>query len=270
MARIRSVKPELRRDLTVAEWPRDCRYAWVLLWGYLDDHGRGLDDLRLLTADLFPLDRDVTERKLDAWLRLMATPSTHGDAPLCRYTIGGRRFLHAPKWNRSQRVSHPQDSKIPPCPVHESNRSGDGTTPDLFGNHSGTVPDPFQTSRAPEDLGVKGARDLGVKGARDGFAEFWQIYPRREGKQAAAKAFDKATRSVAPEVVIAGAARFRDDPNRVDEFTPHPSTWLNQGRWDDDPLPARGTRVSATDAAVGQGLALVEHFRTQEQREIGA
>ena len=43
MARIRSIKPELRTSLTVATWPREARYFWVLLWGYLDDHGYGLD-----------------------------------------------------------------------------------------------------------------------------------------------------------------------------------------------------------------------------------
>lgn len=121
MARIRSVKPELRKSLTVAAWPREVRYAWVLLWGYLDDYGRGVDDLRLLVADLFPLDRDVTERKLDRWLSLMSEkPESEPDElpPLCRYEVRGRRYLHATKWGH-QRVSHPTRSGIPCCPIHE-------------------------------------------------------------------------------------------------------------------------------------------------------
>jgi hypothetical protein len=166
MARIRSVKPELRRDLTVAEWPREVRYAWVLLWGYLDDDGRGLDDLRLLVADLFPLDRDVSERKLDNWLKRMTVDSLHGTAPLCRYEVDGRRYLHAPKWNRSQRVSHPQPSKVPPCPMHEADTNGTGGTPERCTSRSGAAPEPFRPSRAPEGQGVKGARDQGGKGAR--------------------------------------------------------------------------------------------------------
>ncbi|MGH3382364.1 MAG: hypothetical protein ACRDP6_47310 [Actinoallomurus sp.] len=91
----------------------------MLLFGYLDDHGRGVDDLRLLKADLFPLDRDVTERKLDAWLELMAGTKDDDDLPaLCRFESGGRRYLHAPKWTSHQRISHPTDSRIPACPVH--------------------------------------------------------------------------------------------------------------------------------------------------------
>ncbi len=125
MARIRSIKPELRRSLTVAAWPREVRYAWVLLWGYLDDFGRGLDDLRLLVADLFPLDRDVTERKMDRWLELMAEKPEHDDdpPPLCRYEVKGRRYLHATKWTH-QKVSHPTRSRIPPCPTHDDSGGG--------------------------------------------------------------------------------------------------------------------------------------------------
>lgn len=123
MARIRSIKPEVRRSLTVAEWPREVRLAWIYLWGYLDDHGRGYDDMRLIVAECFPLDRDVTEKKMTGWLHLMATTKTDEDddvPPLCRYEVTGRHYLHAVKWHKHQRVNRPQESKIPPCPVHEN------------------------------------------------------------------------------------------------------------------------------------------------------
>lgn len=71
------------------------------------------------------------------------------------------------------------------------------------------------------------------------FDVFWKIYPRKVGKIVAKAAFEKAVNVATPQEIIAGAERFASDPNRVDEFTPHPSTWLNQGRWGDEPLPAR-------------------------------
>jgi hypothetical protein len=167
MARIRSVKPQLRTDLTVAEWPREVRYAWVLLWGYLDDHGRGLDDLRLLVADLFPLDRDVTERKLDNWLKKMTADSIHGAAPLCRYEVDGRHYLHAVKWQHHQKVSHPQDSRIPSCPIHEQDANPAGADSEPLPNDSGTAPEPFALSRTPAEQGAgKRSREQGA-GSRD-------------------------------------------------------------------------------------------------------
>jgi hypothetical protein len=38
---------------------------------------------------------------------------------------------------------------------------------------------------------------------------------------------------------VAGAARYRDDPNREKRFTKLPATWLRAGCWEDDPLPSR-------------------------------
>lgn len=76
--------------------------------------------------------------------------------------------------------------------------------------------------------------------ADDRFDEFWGTVPRKVGKGAARKAWKKAVKKADPQVIIDGMRRYRDDPNRADEFTAHPSSWLNAERWDDDPLPARG------------------------------
>jgi hypothetical protein len=162
MARIRSIKPEMRTDLTVAEWPREVRYAWVLLLGYLDDYGRGRDDSRLVVADLFPLDRDVTERKINTWLDRMAK-----SGPLCRYNVDGQGYLHAVKWSNHQRISHPTESRLPPCPVHDLHEpipNGTGTDPEPRQNDSGETPEPLRPSRAPAEQGA-GSREQGNKGA---------------------------------------------------------------------------------------------------------
>lgn len=110
MARIRSMKPEMRNSLTVASWPRDARLLFTYLWGYLDDHGRGVDDIRLIKADTFPLDDDITPADIDQWLNIMAATGT-----VCRYTAGGRRYVHCVNWSEHQRPSHPGPSRVPPC-----------------------------------------------------------------------------------------------------------------------------------------------------------
>ena len=76
------------------------------------------------------------------------------------------------------------------------------------------------------------------------FDAFWNIYPRKVGKQDAQKSYERALRLATPEEILQGATRFASDPNRVPTFTPHPATWLNQGRWSDEPLPSRTPEVA--------------------------
>ena len=78
------------------------------------------------------------------------------------------------------------------------------------------------------------------------FDEFWNAYPRKAGKTQARLSFAKATKTVDPQVIITAAERFSLDPNREDQFTPHPTTWLNQGRWEDEPLPSKGSKFQDT------------------------
>lgn len=84
------------------------------------------------------------------------------------------------------------------------------------------------------------------------FEEFYRAYPRHVAPGAARKAYNNALKRATPETILAGALRYRDDPNRSDEFTKHPSTWLNQDCWGDDPLPARGGQ-SRDDGGTGTG-----------------
>jgi hypothetical protein len=77
------------------------------------------------------------------------------------------------------------------------------------------------------------------------FEEFWRVYPRRVGKSAARRAWDKAIKArVIAGTIIAGARRYAAERSGQDPaYTAHPGTWLNAGRWDDEPEPhGRRTR----------------------------
>lgn len=97
------------------------------------------------------------------------------------------------------------------------------------------------------------------------FTEFYDVYPRHVGKQAAARAFKKAAKKVSPSVIITAAERLAADPNLPEkQFIPHPATWLNQGRWDDEPLPERrgaatyGQRQEAAERAEYERLKALD------------
>jgi hypothetical protein len=115
MARIRSVAPSLRISETVASWPMPARYAWVLLWGYLDDHGRGLDNARIIATDCFPLDDNIEPSQMNEWLSIYEQADS-----ICRYEFEGKRYLHALNWSDYQKPQHPSKVRIPPCREHES------------------------------------------------------------------------------------------------------------------------------------------------------
>ena len=68
---------------------------------------------------------------------------------------------------------------------------------------------------------------------------FWPAYPRKVGKANALKAFmkinpdaDAVTRMVAAVKLQAQSDQWRRDGG---QYIPHPATWLNGRRWEDDP-----------------------------------
>lgn len=67
------------------------------------------------------------------------------------------------------------------------------------------------------------------------FEKFWEVYPKKVGKGAAKKAFSKVKAPV--ETLVSAVRRqkcslqwSKDDG----QYIPNPSTWLNQGRWEDE------------------------------------
>lgn len=139
------------------------------------------------------------------------------------------KFAIAVPWRKGDNLS--------PLPDSVTTRADEVTPGATFGDITDE-----RTSLIREDV-------IDVPRVRPGFAEFYLIYPRKVGREAARKAFEKAVKATTPEAVIEGARRFAADPNLPDkQFIPHPATWLNAGRWDDEPLPPRdGVVVVAKD-----------------------
>ena len=77
---------------------------------------------------------------------------------------------------------------------------------------------------------------------------FWRLYPRKVGRSAAQRVFLRAAAKVGPDVILDGVVRFANDPNLPEkQFIPHASTWLNQGRWEDEPYPPPRSSSSRQD-----------------------
>ena len=125
---------------------------------------------------------------------------------------------------------------------------------------------PPHTHPIPIPIPIK---DIKIANPSDSeFNLFWSIYPRKEAKGAARTAFLKACKKVSVESIIEGAKRFAADPNRQDEFTAHASTWLNQERWSDTPLPSRGGSMTRTESSVMRAMEIAEKFIAEEERAL--
>ena len=79
---------------------------------------------------------------------------------------------------------------------------------------------------------------MGVEKFPAGFEAFWSAYPRKIGKDAAAKAYARRKPNVPLQTIILAAvarqtkwAAWTKDGG---QFIPHPSTWLTEGRWKDE------------------------------------
>ena len=262
--RIRTIKPEFWTSEDVASLPWEYRLLFIGLWSYVDDNGVGRDVDRLIASSLFPLEEDPRDTLATVSRGLLWLD---GQGLITRYTVDGRPFLHIAAWDKHQRIDKPNKERYEP-PTCENAVIRD------------TLATPSRDSR---DILAPGAEEQGNRGTGEeetsspaapsmptppNFDAFWDEYPRRVGKQAAIKAWTKAVKHTTPAAILDGALRLAQDPNREDQFTPHPATWLNEGRWEDDPLPDRThtarTRPSTTDA----GIAAIQAMKHPQRLEI--
>lgn len=81
------------------------------------------------------------------------------------------------------------------------------------------------------------------------FDEFWSQCPRKIGKDAALRAWKSALKRSDAKTIIDGMKRHaKEVQGREKQYIPHPSTWLNAGRWQDESQDAPTTsKQKATD-----------------------
>jgi hypothetical protein len=114
MARIRTIKPSFFKSLTVTALPKATRLTWLGLWTYADDAGRGVDDARLIKAELWPLDDDYTAKKVEKDMQLL-----EANGSIRRYLVEGRRYFAVVEW-RHQRIDKPTPSVLPGPPSNDA------------------------------------------------------------------------------------------------------------------------------------------------------
>lgn len=265
MARIRTIKPEFFRSPAVAHTSPWARLLFIAMWCWADDHGRAEWTPRELLGFAFPHDTEApcTDAEFPTLLAEVAR-----NFSVEFYTVGERRFYAILSWEEHQRNQRRAKSRYPgpddPETVHDKGICGssgnaaptrgssahpDGRTAPGTGEHRNIGTGENTPLPLADATGSGGVTDP----QPDHFADFWDAFPKRVDKRAAAKAFKAASKRADPAAIIAGARRYASEceTNRTEtRFIKHPTTWLNADAWDNPELingPIKDNRQKRID-----------------------
>jgi hypothetical protein len=197
---------------------------WVHLITYVDDYGRGDARPAIIKGSCFPFRDRMTNKDIEKGLADLAGAGCVG-----LYTVDGKPYLYFPNWEQHQRVR----SKISKCPAPTENNACQqlaATCGDLQQN-APVIQNPESRIQNPESRTNSRARE-------DCFETFWKNYPRKEGKEKARKAFAKVSAPI--DVLLAAVEQHKKSTQWTKDngqFIPHPATWLNGKRWEDQLEP---------------------------------
>lgn len=192
----------------------------------MDDYGRGSADPELLKGFVFPRRKGVTEASIEKSLQDLANIGS-----ILLYEVDGESYFCFPNWADHQRIQT-KKSRFP--------SPDDGIIKNSTVSHGEPPPEsnPIQSESNPNPNTNPNPNARDTRGAA--FEKFWSAYPRKEGKQKARAAFDKVTAPL--EVLLAAIENHKQSAQWTKDngqYIPHPATWLNGKRWEDQMVPER-------------------------------
>ena len=264
MARIRTIKPEFWDSPDTAKASLRARLLYISMWNLADDYGIGDGNFKRIIGFAFPND-DLTVSEIP---RLIAEVSRTFSVMFFDYE--GRPYYWIPSWETHQRTEKRAKQRVP-YPDNPKTLDSSGQI-DGGGKSAASVGSSGAGTGEQGNRGT-GERELGntCPASPDEFIDWYLEYPRKESKGAAEKAYAKARKIATAEELIEGAIRYRDDPNREQQYTKLPATWLNAKCWEDGPLPEKSApaRPSTSERRLQAGFELLQQTRNG-QLELGA
>lgn len=235
MARARNIKPALFKNEVLGVADPLLTLLFEGLWLLADREGRLEDRPLRIKAEVFPYRDGLNIEEMLNWL--------DANDFIIRFSVDGKRYIQIDNFTKHQNPhKNEPPSEIPS--VSDGCRTSDkvGTSSETIGSapadslslDSGfLIPDPLTPSLAPGAV---------VEATPDLFARFWGLYPNKKGKTAAEKAWQKLKVTEALFTEIAdGLGRYcvsREWKKDGGQYIPHPATWLNGKRWQDEVRPA--------------------------------
>lgn len=243
MARARSLKPGFFKNELLAEVEPLGRLLFQGLWCLADREGRLEDRPKRLKVEILPYDTCDVESLLQA-LRARGF--------IMRYEVDGQRYILVTNFTRHQNPHCKEAaSSIPaPCEQQSSTVQAQCSYRADTGNSGTSRADsfnPIPLTPLPQPKDHRASAD--ADSLSDGFEQFWAAYPAKKARPNAAKAWQKLHPDEHMQAaILAGIERDSDSEQWKRDggrFIPHPATWLNQRRWEDE-ATAQGNGTSAS------------------------
>jgi hypothetical protein len=223
MARARNIKPAFFQNEDLAELKPIERLAFIAMWTVADYRGCIEYRAKRLKVQLLPYDNcdiDSIVTNLEQ-SRFITT-----------YTVNGQNYIKILNFEKHQNP-HPNEKKsgstIPD--IDESN-CNINKLQTIVTNH-----DKDGTNRADSLIPITDSPlpITSTEVLEDYFEDFWYKYPKKVGKEAARKSWNKAN----PDIIkVIDAINWQRETRQWQaedgKYIPNPATYLNQGRWMDE------------------------------------
>lgn len=171
MPRIRTIKPEFWSSPDVAKASAVARLAYIGMWNWADDYGRGTLNLKELEGFIFPND-DIKELSVGTSENFRRVVKEVVDTfGIIIYEVHGRTYYAIPTWADHQRTERKAKSKYPAPEDGEnvSDQWSDGSSYTFLHTASEVPTQGGGSSRKPEHRN-RGTGEQGNRG-REGVKE---------------------------------------------------------------------------------------------------
>ena len=233
MARARNIKPGFFRNEILLEMPLQHRLSFIGLWCLADRDGRLEDRPKRIKLEITPLDPFDMDAILDD-LAANGFITRYQAAEIKVIQIVNFHLHQNPHSTEKDGVMPDKDGKFT---VNKRGKNNSITGDSYLANSPITVKKPSTNALIPDSKPIRSQKTS--EHADDGFADFWDQYPKKVAKPAAAKAWSKIkpTGQTLADLMT-GLIQQKTSPDWVKDggqFIPHASTWINGRRWEDEP-----------------------------------
>lgn len=282
MPRIRTIKPEFWSSPSTAQASAVARLAYIAMWNWADDYGRGTANLKELEGFIFPNDDVETLSQGNSRNFLDVVQEVADVFDVTFYEVSGRPYFVIHSWDRHQVTQRRAKSKFPPLEEAETVLDLGSTgksrkfldavkevaanprigTGEQGNRGTGDIHTPSNADRELDDAASRSGAPGGACSAEPSdrdrkrrsrystrFEEWYQHWPRKVGKREAARAFDAALKRVGFDELVDATKRHAEawrQAGTETRFIPHPATWLRRDGWDDELDAPKNAREGAS------------------------